>query len=113
MRPSIYLAVAAGLALGAVSGLAAAEDATPAPAESAPPAASATLGSDTFVVVVSDTTFGPTSDDADVAARYYCANRGKVSSFVGKDRPLEFRSQVFQQWSLLTYHCVVPGSASN
>jgi len=70
-------------------------------------------GSDTLVVLVSDTNFGPNSDDADAAARYYCSNRGKLSNFVGKERPMEFRSQVFQQWSLLTYRCVTAGQSAN
>ena len=69
-------------------------------------------GSDTLVVLTSDTTFGPDENDAMAAARYYCANRGKVSLLIGKERPLEFRSQVLQQWSLLTYRCVTGGQAN-
>ena len=68
------------------------------------------LGSDTLVVMVSDSAFGPDGNDADAAARYYCANRGKVSTLVGKERPFEFRSQVLQAWSLFTYRCAVAGS---
>lgn len=70
------------------------------------------LGSDTLAVLVSDTTFGPDDNDADAAARYYCANRGKVALLIGKDRPMEFRSQVLQQWSVLTFRCVVPGQTN-
>jgi len=106
MKHVLTLSAMICLGLILVAGpLAAADEAAP-----AAPTDTKTLGSDTLVVLVSDTTFGPDSEDADVAARYYCANRGKVSSLVGKERPLEFRSQVMQQWSLLTYRCTSPAN---
>jgi hypothetical protein len=110
MKHILALTALAGLALSAAAGPLAADDAAApsAPMAQAPDAKA--LGSDTVVIVVSDTSFGPDADDADIAARYYCANRGKISSLVGKERPLEFRSQVLQQWSLLTYRCVPAGS---
>ena len=103
----IVAALLAALALSApVSQAADQTPATPAPAAVGP-------GSDTVVVLVSDTTFGPDAIDARDAARYYCANRGKVSVFVGKETPMEFRSQVLQTWVLMTYRCVMPGQAAN
>ena len=64
------------------------------------------LGSDVFVVLVSDTMFGPDHEDANVAARFYCSTRGKLATFVGKQHPPEMRTTVFQEWSLLTFRCV-------
>ena len=64
------------------------------------------LGSDIFAILVSDTTFGPDMEDANVAARFYCSTRGKLATFVGKQHPPEMRTQVFQEWSVLTYRCV-------
>jgi hypothetical protein len=64
------------------------------------------LGSDIFVVLVSDTTFGPDMEDANMAARFYCSSRGKLATFVGKEHPPEMRTQMFQEWSVLTYRCV-------
>jgi len=110
MKHTLILPAFVGLALLVSLGPLAADDAGTPMAPSTSGADGKMLGSDTIVVVVSDTTFGPDSEDAAVAARYYCANRGKVPSFVGKERPLEFRSQVFQQWSLLTYRCLAAGS---
>jgi hypothetical protein len=106
-----FAALLAGLVLAAPVLRAADESpATPMPNM---PADAKGLGSDTLVVIVSDTAFGPDSADARDAARYYCANRGKLSVLVGKERPLEFRSQVLQQWSLLTYRCVTAGQTAN
>ena len=64
------------------------------------------LGSDLFAVLVSDTTFGPDAEDANMAARFYCSTRGKLATFVGKEHPPEMRTQVFQEWSVMTYRCV-------
>jgi hypothetical protein len=73
------------------------------PASPVPPTG---LGSDLFAVLVSDTTFGPDSEDANMAARFYCSTRGKLATFVGKEHPPEMRTQVFQEWSVMTYRCV-------
>jgi len=86
--------------------------ADPAAAPPLPPAADGLQPGDTIVILASDTAFGPDGEDANVAARYYCANRGKLSAFVSKERPLEFRSQVFQQWSVITYRCVAPAATT-
>jgi len=71
-----------------------------------PAAPSGTPGSDTFVILVSDTSFGPDMEDANVAARFYCSTRGKLTTFISKEHPTELRTQVFQQWAVLTYRCV-------
>jgi hypothetical protein len=103
---ALLIAAALTMPVARADDMPAAGDAKMAAAAPAPAA-----GSDTLVIIVSDTAFGPDSADADAAARYYCANRGKVSYFVGKERPMEFRSQVLQQWALLNYRCVISGQA--
>jgi hypothetical protein len=70
------------------------------------------LGSDTIIILVSDTTFGPDMEDANLAARFYCSTRGKLATFVGKDHPPELRTQVFQQWTPVTYHCITAVTAA-
>jgi hypothetical protein len=73
-----------------------------------------TPGSDTIVILVSDTNFGPDMEDANIAARFYCTTRGKLTAMVSKERPPEMRTQVYNQWSVLTYRCIsaVTGDAS-
>ncbi len=96
------------LGLGLAAGAALADDASkPAAAQPAP-----ALGSDTFVILKSDTNFGPDLEDADVAARFYCSSRGKVMTFLGSDHPPEFRNRIMQEWTVLTYRCV-PASSAN
>ncbi len=70
------------------------------------PVPAAGLGSDIFAILVSDTTFGPSQQDADIAARFYCSTRGKLTTFVGKQHPPEMHTTVFQEWSVLTYRCI-------
>jgi len=62
------------------------------------------------LVLTSDTSLGPNMDEADTAVRYYCSEHGKMYELVSKERPPEFASQVFRQWSLLTYRCVSPAA---
>jgi hypothetical protein len=76
------------------------------------PQGQGTPGSDTFVILVSDTSFGPDMQDADIAARFYCSTRGKLTTFIAKEHPPELRTQVFQQWSSLTYRCVSAATSS-
>jgi len=104
-RPTIVTLATASLALFCCSAAPArADDQAKPPAPAA--ADEKNLGSDTVAVLVSDTNFGPDAEDADTAARYYCSTRGKLSSFVGKEHPPEFRNQVMQQWAVFTYRCV-------
>jgi hypothetical protein len=105
MKPSLFSAptlfatlLLAGLATGAA----------PVSAEDKPEGKAAMPDGDTVIVLASDTSFGPDMGDTDTAVRYYCSTRGKLSVFVGKDRPPEMRNEVFQAWSVLTYRCVAP-----
>jgi hypothetical protein len=75
-----------------------------------PPTAIVPTG-DTVVLLASDTTFGPSMADADVAARYYCSSRGKMADFLSRERPPEMRGEVFAEYSVLTFRCVVPQTA--
>ena len=70
------------------------------------PVAPGKPGSDSVVILVSDTAFGPSMEDANAAARYYCTTRGKLYELVAKEHPPELHTQVFQQWSVMTYRCV-------
>lgn len=63
---------------------------------------------DTIIVLASDTLFGPDMSDSDVAVRYYCSTRGKLSVFVSKERPPEMKDSILRAWSVMTYHCVTP-----
>jgi hypothetical protein len=47
-------------------------------------------------------------EDANVAARFYCSTRGKMTTLLAKERPPEMRTQIDQQWSVLTYRCYNP-----
>lgn len=107
MRLRMLAPLAMALVLGlALPGSGRAAD----PAAGAPQAPAPGPAIDTIVVLVSDTSFGPDMEDADKAARYYCSAHGKLSELVSKERPPEFRSDVLQAWSILTYRCYVPGS---
>ena len=113
MKP-VPFALFAGLAAMAILGLggvgaapAMADDTSPPAAPAAPAAEGERI---VVLILTSDTNLGPNRDEADIAAKYYCAERGKLSRFVAKERPPEYASQVKQQWSLLSYHCVAAGA---
>lgn len=85
--------------------------AAPALAADSPATAMPATAGDTLVVLTSDTMFGPDMEDARIAARSYCADRGKLQRFVVKERLPEFRDEVFQSWSALTFKCVSAAEA--
>ncbi len=105
MKRSIAAAGALLIALGLTVPAMAADD-DPTKTKVPMPIAPGASGSDAFVILTSDTNFGPDMEDANIAARFYCTTRGKLAYFVSKERPPELRTQVFVQWSVLTYRCI-------
>ncbi len=71
-------------------------------AESPPPIHSG----DRFVFLASDSFFGPSTADAEVAARSYCATRGKTAQLVARERPHEMENDIFPEYAMMTYRCV-------
>jgi hypothetical protein len=75
----------------------------PTPAPVAP-----TPGGDVVILLSSDTFFGPSTAAQAVAARFYCSSRGKIADLVSRERPKEMQNDIFVDYSVLTYHCVIP-----
>lgn len=101
------VAAALALVIGCAAPGLAADNTNATPLQpAAPPTPTSGLTTDTFVILESDTNYGPDMKDADTTARFYCATRGKVASFVVKEHPPEMRTQVLQAWALLTYRCI-------
>ena len=100
------------LALGCVAAARADDTIKSAPNMPTSPIPDTGLGSDLLAVLVSDTPFGPNMEDANIAARFYCSTRGKLTTFVGKEHPPEMNTQVFQQWAVMTYRCVAATTTS-
>ena len=108
MKPGPFVG-AILLALGCVAAARADDTIKSAPNMPTSPIPDTGLGSDLLAVLVSDTPFGPNMEDANIAARFYCSSRGKLTQYDGRDHPPELNTQVFQEWSALTYHCYKAG----
>ena len=115
MKNVLAVLVLAGSVLGAAAAWADGAPAAPTaivPTASTPEsAASVSGGSDTFVVLASDSWFGPDMDDAATAARYYCSTRGKVARFVDRTEPHEMQHMLAASYALLTFRCLRPEGA--
>ncbi len=66
---------------------------------------------DNFVFLASDSIFGPSTADADVAARSYCAARGKFAQLESRERPPEMRDDIFPEYAVMTYRCLASSAA--
>ncbi len=102
MRKAALLAAVAGLLAGCAE------------APPAVPVATAVtaVGSDTLVILASDSYFGPSTADTAVAARYYCSTRGKLSQLLSRERPHEMQDDTLPEYAVLTYQCYVPLTAA-
>jgi hypothetical protein len=92
--------------VGALAALLASCATPPAPPPPQPPPLP--LAGDTVVVLASDTTFGPSTADAETAARYYCSARGELLQLVSRDRPQEMSQPILSEFAVLTYRCYRP-----